>query len=44
MECAAENHDAKVGLRGIDGLEALKVVKLIYKSAKEGIKISNGEL
>lgn len=42
MECCRNNTDAKVGLRGIDGLEALKVVNLIYKSSREGIKIVNG--
>lgn len=41
MECCLKNQDAKIGLRGIDGLEALRVVNLIYKSAKEGIKIIN---
>ena len=41
MECCKNNQDAKVGLRGIDGLEALRVVNLIYKSAREGIKIVN---
>lgn len=41
MECCLEGKDAKVGLRGIDGLEALKVVNLIYKSAREGVKITN---
>ncbi len=41
MECCLENRDAKTGLRGIDGLEALKVINLIYKSAKEGRKIVN---
>lgn len=44
MECAKEGIDAKVGLRGIDGLESLKVINLIYKSAKEGIKIVNTDL
>lgn len=44
MECAARNEDARVGLRGVDGFEALKVVNLIYKSAKEGIRIVNQEL
>lgn len=44
MECCLEGRDAKVGLRGIDGLEALKVVNLIYKSAREGIKITNPQL
>lgn len=41
MESCLNNEDAKIGLRGIDGLEALKVVNLIYKSAKEGRKIVN---
>lgn len=44
MESCLKNQDAKIGLRGIDGLEALKVVSLIYKSAKEGIKIINNNL
>jgi predicted dehydrogenase len=44
MECCLENKDAKTGLRGVDGLEALKVVGLIYKSAKEGVKIINKNL
>jgi len=44
MECARDNQDAKTGLRGIDGLEALKVVNFIYKSAKEGRKIVNENL
>jgi predicted dehydrogenase len=38
------NTDAKIGLRGVDGFEALKVINLIYKSAKEGIKIVNDKL
>lgn len=41
MECAKDGKDAKIGLRGKDGLEALKVINLIYKSAREGIKIQN---
>ncbi|HHV60752.1 MAG TPA: Gfo/Idh/MocA family oxidoreductase [Clostridiaceae bacterium] len=44
IECALENKDAKIGLRGIDGLETLKVINLIYKSAREGIKITNDSL
>ena len=44
MESCLKNEDAKVGLRGIDGLEALKVINLIYKSAKEGVKIINDKL
>ncbi|NLC68420.1 MAG: Gfo/Idh/MocA family oxidoreductase [Clostridiaceae bacterium] len=44
MECCLKNEDARIGLRGIDGLEALKVVNLIYKSAREGVKVVNSEL
>jgi predicted dehydrogenase len=44
MESCLKNQDAKTGLRGIDGLEALKVVRLIYKSAKEGVRIINNNL
>jgi len=41
MESCRDNKDARIGLRGVDGLEALKVVNLIYKSAKDGVKIVN---
>lgn len=41
VECAMADRDAQVGLRGIDGLETLKVINLIYRSAKEGIHIRN---
>lgn len=41
MECCAADVDARVGLRGEDGLEALRVVDLIYKSAREGVAIRN---
>lgn len=41
IESARDNKDAKVGLRGIDGYEALRVINLIYKSAKEGVAIKN---
>ena len=44
VTCAQQDVDAKVGLRGIDGLEALKVVKLAYKSAAEGVTIYNDKL
>jgi len=44
MECCLKGEDARVGLRGVDGLEALKVVNYIYKSAREGIKIVNKNL
>jgi predicted dehydrogenase len=41
IDCAQKGIDARVGLRGIDGLEALKVLDLIYQSAREGVKITN---
>ena len=41
VESAMNDRDAQVGLRGIDGLETLKVINLIYKSAKEGTHIRN---
>ena len=44
VECALENKEAQVGLRGKDGLEALRVINLIYKSAAEGIHIKNDAL
>ena len=36
-----ENKEAKIGLRGVDGYETLKVIDLIYTSSKKGIKIMN---
>ncbi len=44
MDCIAEQKEAKVGLRSIDGYETLKVINLIYKSAREGIRITNDNL
>jgi len=44
IECAREDKDADVGLRGIDGLEAIKVINAIYRSAKEGVHIKNEAL
>ena len=41
VECISDGRTAKAGLRGEDGLEALEVVKLIYKSAEEGRTIRN---
>ena len=41
VKCAKDGCDAMTGLRGADGLEALKAVNLIYKSAREGVKIIN---
>lgn len=43
VECALAGKDAQVGLRGKDGLETLKVIQLIYKSAREGIYVKNSE-
>ena len=44
MESCLMDQDARAGVRGIDGLEALRVVNYIYKSASEGIKIINNNL
>jgi len=44
VECAMAGEDAQVGLRGIDGLEAMRVINLIYKSAKEGVNVKNDKL
>jgi predicted dehydrogenase len=44
MESCLENRDARNGLRGTDGLEALKVVSNIYRSARDGIRITNENL
>jgi predicted dehydrogenase len=41
MECCRDERDARAGLRGTDGLEALKTVHLIYRSAREGVRIVN---
>lgn len=41
IECCAADRDARVGLRGIDGLEALKVVNFIYESARQGTRVVN---
>jgi len=41
VEVCLNDQEAKPGLRGIDGLEALRVVNLIYKSAREGVRIIN---
>lgn len=43
VDCAARNVPARPGLRGEDGLAAMKVVELIYRSAREGRHIRNGE-
>ncbi|NLD58068.1 MAG: Gfo/Idh/MocA family oxidoreductase [Clostridiales bacterium] len=44
VDCAKSDADARVGLRGVDGLEALKVVRLIYESAETGRRIVNDSL
>jgi predicted dehydrogenase len=41
IECCAENKPAKYGVRGADGLCALKIMEAIYRSAKEGVTIKN---
>jgi len=41
MECVQAGTEARIGLRGEDGLEALKLIEAIYKSAKEGITVRN---
>lgn len=40
IRCAAAGQPAQPGLRGEDGLEALKVVEAIYTSAREGRAVS----
>jgi len=44
VECASKDKEARVGLRGIDGLETLEVIHLIYQSAREGVSIKNPKL
>ncbi len=44
VDCIAQNTDADIGLRGVDGLETLEVIKLIYQSSREGIRITNSKL
>ena len=41
IDCCARGVDARPGLRGIDGLEALEVIDCIYQSAREGRRILN---
>ena len=41
IDCALEGKDAQVGLRGIDGYETLRVINLIYESARRGVNIKN---
>ena len=44
VDSAIAGKDAQIGLRGIDGLEALRVINLIYKSAKEGVNVKNDKM
>ena len=44
VDSALAGKDAQVGLRGIDGLETLRVINLIYKSAREGVNVKNQSL
>ena len=46
VDCITQNKAADIGLRGVDGLETLEVIgdKLIYKSSREGIRITNSKL
>lgn len=44
VDSALASRDAQVGLRGRDGLETLKVINLIYRSAREGVSVKNDRL
>jgi len=44
MECVQTGSDARVGLRGVDGYESLKVVEAIYSSARQGATIDNPDV
>jgi len=44
IDCVINDKEARMGLRGVDGLETLEVINLIYKSNREGIKIINKKL
>jgi predicted dehydrogenase len=41
VECCGKGKDADIGMRGKDGLEALRVIDCIYRSAREGRTIKN---
>lgn len=41
VDCALAGCAAQRGLRGEDGLEALRVIHLMYRSAREGVRIEN---
>lgn len=44
IDCCRQDIEAGVGMRGEDGLEALKVVNYIYESARQGKTINNPSL
>jgi len=44
VDCVAEGREARIGLRGVDGLETLEVINLVYKSNREGLRIMNRKL
>ncbi len=43
VDCVAADTDAQIGLRGADGLEILKVIRAIYRSAGKKKQIINNE-
>ena len=43
MECVLEGREAKIGLRGIDGLENMRIVEAVYRSARLGKTVYRGE-
>lgn len=44
VDCSRQNVEAGIGMRGEDGLEALKVINYIYESAKLGKTIKNPDM
>ena len=41
LGCCVEDKEAGIGMRGVDGLEALKVIRAVYESAAGGKRIFN---
>jgi myo-inositol 2-dehydrogenase / D-chiro-inositol 1-dehydrogenase len=41
IDCCRDDKEAEIGMRGEDGLEALRVINYIYQSAREGRTIKN---